>query len=173
MCGVVALGALQGIALAIGLAMLVLLIRSSRPGDAVLGRVEGRNGFFDVADHEGAAPIPGLVLYRFNAPVIFYNAPYFRRRVLALAAVSQGASWLIVDGGPIIHLDSSGADTIAALAGELASRGIRLAIGRVSPQVHQMLERSGALDHLGRDAVFPTLRGAIEACELRRAATVQ
>jgi MFS superfamily sulfate permease-like transporter len=53
MLGVVAVGALQGIVLAIALAMLVLLIRSSRPGDAVLGRVDGRQGFFDVADHEG------------------------------------------------------------------------------------------------------------------------
>jgi high affinity sulfate transporter 1 len=165
MLGVVALGALQGIVLAIALAMLVLLIRSSRPGDAVLGRVDGRQGFFDVADHEGAAAVPGLVLYRFNASVIFYNAPYFRRRVLAVAAASPGATWLIVDGAPIVHLDSTGADTIAALAEDLAPRGMRLVIGGVLPQVWQMLERSGALEHLGADAVFPTLRAAVEACE--------
>ena len=58
MLGVVALGALQGIALAIALAMLVLLVRSSRPADAVLGRIEGRQGFYDVASHEGASPVP-------------------------------------------------------------------------------------------------------------------
>ncbi len=165
MLGVVTLGALQGIVLAIALAMLVLLIRSSRPGDAVLGRVDGRQGFFDVADHEGATAVPGLVLYRFNASVIFYNAPYFKRRVLAVAASSSGATWLIVDGAPIVHLDSTGADTIAVLADDLASRGIRLAIGGVLPQVRQMLERSGALERLGADAVFPTLRAAVEACE--------
>jgi high affinity sulfate transporter 1 len=165
MLGVVTLGALQGIVLAIALAMLVLLIRSSRPGDAVLGRVDGRQGFVDVADHEGAAAVPGLALYRFNASVIFYNAPYFKRRVLAVAAASPGATWLIVDGAPIVHLDSTGADTIAALAEDLASQGMRLAIGGVLPQVRQMLERSGALERLGADAVFPTLRAAVEACE--------
>jgi high affinity sulfate transporter 1 len=165
MLGVVTFGALQGIVLAIALAMLVLLIRSSRPGDAVLGRVEGRQGFFDVADHEGARVVPGLVLYRFNASVIFYNAPYFRRRVLAVAASTPGATWMVVDGAPIVHLDSTGADTIADLAADLAARGIRLAIGGVLPQVRQMLERSGALERLGAGAVFPTLRAAVEACE--------
>jgi high affinity sulfate transporter 1 len=165
MLGVVIFGALQGIALAIALAMLVLLIRSSRPGDAVLGRVDGRQGFFDVADHEGATAVPGLILYRFNASVIFYNAPYFKRRVLAVTANSPGATWLIVDGAPIVHLDSTGADTIADLADDLASRGIRLALGGALPQVRQMLERSGALGHLGADAVFPTLRAAVEACD--------
>jgi len=167
MIGVVALGALQGIALAIALAMLVLLIRSSRPADAVLGRVDGQRGFFDVADHEGATAVQGLILYRFNASVIFYNAPYFKRRVLAVAASSPGAKWLIVDGAPIVHLDSTGADTIAVLADDLAARGIRLAIGGVLPQVRQMLERSGALGRLGADALFPTLRAAVEACESR------
>jgi high affinity sulfate transporter 1 len=163
--GVVTLGALQGIALSIALAMLVLLIRSSRPGDAVLGRVDGQHGFFDVADHEGAKAAPGLILYRFNASVIFYNAPYFKRRVLAAAAGNPGATWLIVDGAPIVHLDSTAADTIADLADDLASRGMRLAIGGALPQVRQMLERSGALGRLGAGAVFPTLRAAVEACE--------
>ena len=78
MLGVVALGALEGIGLAVGLAMLVLLIRSSRPGDAVLGRVQGQRGFVDLASHEDATAIPGVLLYRFTAPIIFYNAAYFR-----------------------------------------------------------------------------------------------
>jgi MFS superfamily sulfate permease-like transporter len=165
MLGVVILGALQGIALAIGLAMLVLLIRSSRPGDAALGKVAGREGFYDLASDEGATSIPGLVVYRFNASVIFYNAPYFRRRVLTILAANPGATWLVVDGGPIVHLDSTGADTLAALADDLESRGVRLAIGGVLPQVRQMLERSGVLERLGADAVFRSLRAAVDACE--------
>jgi high affinity sulfate transporter 1 len=170
MLGVVTLGALQGIGLAIALAMLVLLVRSSRPADAVLGRVDSRQGFFDVAGHEGAKVVPGLVLYRFTASVIFYNAPYFRRRVLAVAQSNQGASWLIVDGAPIVHLDSTGADTVAALADDLESRGIRLAFGGLHPQVLRMLERTGVLGRLGADAVFPTLRAAVQACEPKSAA---
>ena len=165
MIGVVGLGALQGIALAIGLAMLVLLVRSSRPADGVLGRVPGRHGFVDLADHDDAGAVPGLVLYRFNASLIFYNAPYFRRRVMAAATGSPGAAWLIVDGAPIVHLDSTGADTLVALADDLAALGIRISLGGATQQVRRMLERSGALDRLGVDAVFPSLRTAVEAYE--------
>jgi high affinity sulfate transporter 1 len=165
MLGVVALGALQGIGLAIALAMLVLLVRSSRPADAVLGQVDGRQGFFDLAGHEGAAIVPGLVLYRFAASVIFYNASYFKRRVLAAADASPDARWIIVDSGPIVHLDSTGADAIAELVDLLAARGMRVGFAGVLPQVHRMLQRSGTLDRLGADAVFPTLRAAVAACE--------
>jgi MFS superfamily sulfate permease-like transporter len=108
MLGVMTLGALEGIALSIALAMLVLLVRSSRPADSVLGRVEGLQGFHDLARHEGAAIVPGLILYRFTASVIFSNAPYFRRCVLAVADANPGATWLIVDGA----LDRLGADAV-------------------------------------------------------------
>ena len=160
--GVVAIGALQGITISIGLAMLVLLIRSSRPADAVLGRVEGLQGFYDVAHFEGAKPIPGLVLYRFTSSLIFYNAPHFRKRVLAVADAHPGAKWLIVDGSSIVHLDSTGADTLVAIADDLAGRGIRLGIAAVYPQVQRMLESSGALERLGPDSVTRSLRAAVE-----------
>jgi len=163
MLGVVTLGALEGILVSVALAMLVLLIRSSRPADAVLGRVEGVPGFHNIARHEGTTTIPGLVLYRFNASVIFYNAAYFKRRVLAVVAESPGTSWLVLDASPIVQLDSTGADTIAALADELAARGIRLVIADVHAQAQRMLERSGALERLGAGAVFPTLRTAMES----------
>jgi len=165
MFGVVALGALQGIAIAVALAMLVLLYLSSRPAEAILGRVEGLQGFRDVTLYEGATPIPGLVLYQFGASIIFFNAPHFKRRALAVADANAGAKWLIIDGAPILHVDSTGADTIVDLVDELKTRGMRLAFGGVRPQVQQMLERSGALARLGSDAVFPSLRRAVLAHE--------
>ena len=161
MLGVVVVGALQGIAIAIGLAMLVLLVRSSRPAEAVLGRVEGLQGFHDVAQHEGATPVAGALIYRFNASVIFYNAPYFKRRILAMADARPDVKWLIVDGSPILHLDSTGADIVADLKDELAARGMRLVFASLNPQVRTMLERSGAMDRLGADAVHETLRLAV------------
>jgi high affinity sulfate transporter 1 len=163
--GVVVLGALQGIAVAIGLAMLVLLYRTARPSDGVLGRVPGGQGFVDLADHHDAKAVPGLLLYRFNASLIFFNAPYFKRRVAAAAAGNAGVTWLIVDGAPLVHLDSTGADTIVALADDLALLGVRLSLGGTTPEVRKMLERSGTLDRLGADAVFPSLRAAVVACE--------
>ena len=167
MLGVVALGALEGIGLSVALAMLVLLIRSSRPADAVLGRAPGLPGFRDLADDEDATAIPGVVIYRFTASLIFYNAAYFKRRVLGVTAASPAASWLVVDAAAIPHLDSTGADTLVALANDLSARGVTLAIGGAVPQVRRMLERSGALDRLGAGAVFPSLKSAVAACESR------
>ncbi len=164
MLGVVTIGALQGILLAVGLSLVVLLIRSSRPSDALLGRVEGVPGFHNVARHEGAAAIPGVVLYRFNAPLIFFNAAHFKRRVLEAAGANPGARWFVLDAAPIVHLDSTGADVVAALADELGAAGQRLVIAGTHTRVEQMLHRSGALEHLGDGALFPTLRSAVHAC---------
>ncbi len=118
-----------------------------------------------MTQHEGAKPVPGLVLYRFNASLIFYNAPHFKQRVIAVADANSHVELLIVAGAPMTHLDSTGADTIADLADDLARRNIQLAICGVPPQVQRMLERSGALDRLGPGAVFETLRAAVEAHE--------
>jgi anti-anti-sigma factor len=107
------------------------------------------------------------VLYRFNASVIFFNAAYFKRRVLAAVSGRPGTRWVVVDGGPIVHLDSTGADTLAALADELAAKGVRLMLADVHARVQRMLERSGALERLGVGAVFPTLRSAVEGYESR------
>jgi SulP family sulfate permease len=87
--------------------------------------------------------------------------------VLTVIAESPGTRWLIVDGAPIVHLDSTGADTIAVLADEVAAQGVRLVIADVHARVRRMLERSGALERLGAGAVFPTLRSAMEAYQSR------
>lgn len=163
MLGVVVLGALQGIGLAVALAMLVLLVRSSRPADETLGLVAGGPGLADLAGVEGATAVPGTVFFRFNASVIFYNAAYFKRRALASVQARPDARWLIVDGAPIVHLDSTGADAIAALADRLRTRGVRLGLAAVLPQARRVLERSGALERLGADALFLTLAAALAA----------
>lgn len=162
MLGVVVLGALQGILVAIALAMIVLLYRSSRPGDALLGTAQDAPGFYNLARHEGAAPVPGIVLYRFNAAVLFYNAAYFKRRILEALSSNPDATTIIVDGAPIVHLDSTGADTIATLAAELKEKGIRLCFAGVHARVEQTLERSGTLEVLGADGLYPTLQSAVE-----------
>jgi MFS superfamily sulfate permease-like transporter len=163
MLGVVALGALNGIGLAVALAMLVLLFRTSRPADAVLGQQQGLPGFVDLATYEGAAAPPGLLLYRFAASVIFYNAAYFGKRALTAVDAAPGTRIVIIDASPIVHIDSTGADAIVALAGQLAPRGIRLVIGGALPRVRQVLERSGAASALGANGLFPTFRAAVEA----------
>ena len=93
MFGVVALDILDGILMAVLIAVLLLLARSSRPPDAVLGRVKGLKGFHNVVHHEQPQTWSSVVLYRFESALVFYNAPYFKKRVLEVAASRPGIKW--------------------------------------------------------------------------------
>ncbi len=165
MLGVVALGVLDGILVAVLLSILFLLGRASRPPDAVLGRVAGMRGWHDLSRHEGAETQPGLVLYRFSAAIVFFNAPYFKKRVLELASASEGVRWLVVDGAPLNTIDSTGATTIEDLAAELRARGVRLGFANLRSVVRAGLERAGVHEALGADAFFATLNSARRAFE--------
>ena len=165
MLGVVALGALQGIGLAIALALLVLLIRSSRPADAVLGRVEGLPGILRPRGsrrRDGRAGAGALSLQRVG--------DLLQRAVLQAPRARSGGR----QSGRDVADRGWRADRASRQHRRRHDRGarrrarragIRLSIGGVLPQVQQMLERSGALAKLGPEAVFPTLRNAVESCQ--------
>jgi high affinity sulfate transporter 1 len=162
--GVVALDILNGILMAVLTAILLLLMRVSRPPDAVLGRVSGLKGFHNVLHHEETRTWPDLVLYRFGAALVFFNAPYFKKRVLEMAVSHPDIQWLVVDGGPINSVDSTGAAMLEALTEDLSTRGIRLGFANLRTEVRALLERSGVLAALGDGALFPTLKSAVDAC---------
>ncbi|MCI0361288.1 MAG: sulfate permease [Planctomycetaceae bacterium] len=163
--GVVALDVLDGILLAVGLALLIVLIRTSRPPDAVLGRAPGLAGFHNVAFHAGAETLPGLVLYRFGSALWFFNAAHFKRRALVLATAHRDIRWLIVDGAPIGSIDSTGAQALRELADELARRDIKLGLANIRSEVRALLDRAGVTDAIGEAAVFPSLESAVDACQ--------
>jgi high affinity sulfate transporter 1 len=163
MVGVIALDVLEGIVVAVSLALLLLLKLSARPPDAVLARVPGMKGFHDLTHHADALSTPGLLLYRFEARIVFYNATYFKKRVLELATSQPDLKWLVIDGSTINTIDSTGAETIEALARDLARRGVRLALAGFRTETRGMLERSGAMAAIGTDAVYPTLKSAMNA----------
>jgi sulfate permease, SulP family len=160
---VIWLDLLQGILLAVGSALLLLITRVSRPPDAVLVRVPGMRGWHDMADHPMAATHPGLLVYRFRAGIMFFNAGYFKKRVLELVANQAGIEWVIVDGSTINLVDITGAEMLESLAGELAARGVRFGLANVRRDMRTVLENAGALERIGPDSVFPTLNTASEA----------
>ena len=164
MLGVVALDILNGILMAVLMAVLLLLMRVSRPPDAILGRVSGLKGFHNIVHHEKTRTWPDLVLYRFGSALVFFNAPYFKKRVLEMAASHPGIKWFIVDGGPINSVDSTGAAILEALVADLRTRGIRLGFANLRTEVRALLERSGVQAALGEDALFTTLKSAVDAC---------
>jgi high affinity sulfate transporter 1 len=168
MLGVIWLDVLDGVLIAVGCALLLLVKRASRPHEAVLGRVAGLGGWHSVADYPEAKTEPGLVVYRFASSLVFFNAGYFKKRMIELAESSRDVRWIVLDGSPINLVDVTGADTLDALVGELAERGVRLGFANVRREVSQMLDRAGVLERLGPDAVFPALDAATDALRARR-----
>ncbi len=161
--GVIWLDLLVGILLAVGSALLLLIKRTSRPPDALLGRVPGLRGWHEVAHYHDATIHPGLIVYRFAAAIVFFNAGYFKRRVMELVAGHPHVEWFIVDGSTINLVDITGAEMLEALAGELAAKGVRFGLADARREVRHVLKCAGALERIGTDSVFPTLNAASDA----------
>jgi high affinity sulfate transporter 1 len=162
--GVLFSGILSGVVVAVGLSVLDLFARVARPHDAVLGEVRDLAGFHDVKDWPGGSTVPGLVLYRYDAPLCFANANDFERRALAaIAAEVEPVQWFVLNAEAIIELDITAADMLAELAQELQGRGIRFAMTRVKQGLFHELERAGLVARLGFDAFYPTIPVAVAA----------
>jgi high affinity sulfate transporter 1 len=158
--GVVLLGVLWGVGIAIGVSLLNFIRHAWRPHDAVLGRVDHLKGYHDTERHPEARRIPGLVLYRFDAPLFFANADYFRQRVRALAR-SPDATWIVVDAEPITDIDATAGETLRDLEDELNAAGVELAFAQLKGPVRDRLRRYGIHDAIGADRFFPTLGVAV------------
>lgn len=126
--GVVSVGSMRAILVAVILAILRFVRLLSRPKIEVLGEVEGFPGFHAVDRHPDAVTVPGLVLLRFNAPIVFFNAPFFKRGVLAAAdAGGPSLKWLVLDMLPVTIVDATGLFTVEEIADTLRERGVILA----------------------------------------------
>jgi len=139
MIGVVAVGVLEGVIIAMGLSLLDFLWRTSRPHDAVLGVVPGRSGYHDVARARGARTVPGALVYRFDAPLFYGNAEHFRRRVRTLLTREDGTRLVVVDASAIADIDVTAGRMLGELREELAARGVRLVIACAVGEVHDLL----------------------------------
>src|SRR6185503_8315876 len=121
--GVVAVGSVDAILFAVVLALLRFVRIVARPACEVLGEVPGMSDYHSVARHPDAKTIPGLCLFRFNAPVVFFNAPYFKRSALeAAVAAGPGLRWFVIDAVPITSHAATGRHVLRELERELAAR---------------------------------------------------
>jgi len=160
--GVVVLGPIPGIGLAIVIAVVEFLWDGWRPYSAVLGRVEGIKGYHDITRYPEARQIPGLVLFRWDAPLFFANAEWFQERVLdAVAAAPIPVRWLVVAAEPVTSVDVTSADMLAELGDTLQSAGIELCIAEMKDPVKDKLKRFGLFARLGEAAFFPTIGAAV------------
>ena len=170
--GVVVLGSIRGILLAVVLALVRFIRLVARPSWEILGLVPGMAGFHSTERHPTAQSPPGLCLFRFNAPIVFFNARYFKLSALeALARLPSAPQWFVVDAIAVTDIDATGRHALLELQRELAARGIRLVLAGRRTQTRNWLSSRGLQD-LGAEWLhFSTLREAIRAFRAQRDST--
>ena len=154
--GVAVLGVIPGIGLAIAIAIIEFLWDGWRPHSAVLARAYGVKGYHDITRYPDARRIPGLVLFRWDAPLFFANAEFFKERVLGAVATSPTpVRWLIVAAEPVTSVDVTAGDTIAELDEVLHAQGIEFCFAELKDPVKDKLKRFGLFAQLGEKLLFP------------------
>jgi MFS superfamily sulfate permease-like transporter len=162
--GVAVLGVIPGIGLAIVIAIAEFLWDGWRPHSAVLGRASGVKGYHDITRYPDARRIPGLVLFRWDAPLFFANAEFFKERVLdAVAKSPTPVRWLVVAAEPVTSVDVTAADTIAELDEELHAQGIEFCFAELKDPVKDKLKRFGLFAQFGENYFFPTVGAAVSS----------
>ncbi len=162
LAGVALLGAIPGIGLAIIIAVIEFLWDGWRPHSAVLGRVDGLKGYHDTQRYPDARLVPGLVLFRWDAPLFFANAELFRNRALdAVAASPTPVRRLVVAAEPVTSVDVTAADALAELHETLRASCIELSFAEMKDPVTDKLKRFGLFYALGKEMFFPTIGEAV------------
>jgi high affinity sulfate transporter 1 len=162
--GVAVLGAIPGIALAIAIAVIEFLWDGWRPHFAVLGRVDGVRGYHDISRYPQARRIPGLVLFRWDAPLFFANAELFHSRVVdAVASSSTPVRWVVVTAEPVTSVDVTAADVLAELNDTLAAADVQLRFAEMKDPVKDKLKKFGVLARFGEPTFYATIGEAVDA----------
>jgi high affinity sulfate transporter 1 len=159
---------LFGVLLAVALSLLITVARVARPHDAILGEGAGLDGWIDV-DDDRAIVEPGLLVYRFDAPLFFANGEHFRERVRRAIELNPGEeSMVVLDLEGVGSIDSTAVDHVAELLDELGAAGVVVGVARANDRVLDVMGRAGLLDALGADRVYPTINAAVGAYRSER-----
>jgi high affinity sulfate transporter 1 len=162
--GVILLGVLQGIVVAVTLAILLFFRRNWWPHGAVLGQLQGDQGWHDVDAHPEARQIPGVVVYRWEAPLFFANAGAFRQQIRQLVHDRQPV-WVILQCEAVTDVDVTAAEMLEQLDNELNDAGIHLAFAEMRGRLQDLTLRYGLMETLDREHFYPTLEAALMAVE--------
>lgn len=164
--GVVLVGVLEALVLAVLLTILDVVRRSARPHDAVLGWVERLGRYANVDVHPSATTTPGVVVYRLDDRLFFANADYVSGRVReAIAAARSPVRWLVFDAEAISDIDATGSESLVTLVRDLRRDGVTLLLARLKGPASDMLDEAGAMVVIGPEHVHPTVRSAVEAAQ--------
>ena len=162
--GVAVFGVIPGIGIAIAIAVIEFLWDGWRPHYAVLARVEGVRGYHDIKRYPGARRVPGLVLFRWDAPLFFANAELFHQRVLqAIAESPPPVRRIIITAEPVTSIDVTSADMLAELEHSLTESGIELRFAEMKDPVKDKLKRFELFERFGAADFYPTIGSAVDA----------
>lgn len=166
--GVLIYGVLPGVLLAVGLSLLWVLAASSRPHDAILGRAPGIEGLHDIRDYPAASTIPGLLIYRFDANLLFFNCDRFRDRVRRhIRDAATPVEWVLIDATPIDMIDYTSLHKLRELHLELAAKRIVLAFAGAKHNLARFFRSEWIKEHEERALLFPGFDSALRAFERR------
>jgi MFS superfamily sulfate permease-like transporter len=168
--GVLEFNELIGVLVAVSLAIIAALGRMARPHDAVLGDYPAVDGWVEVDAYPEAVPEPGLLVYRFDAPLFFLNADRFRTRVEEALEENPGVEeWLVLDFEGVGTLDATALDTLSELLEWLARIRIGLvAVARANDDVVSRLRRADLLEPTGPLRNYATINAAVRAYRQHR-----
>jgi SulP family sulfate permease len=159
---VLTVGLLPGLAIAVALSFLLVLARAVRPHDAVLGKTPGLDGYHDIGDYPESEREPGLLVYRFDGPLFFANANFFKSRVIELAKAQEPPlRWFILDAEAITDMDITALETLEEVRRYLAARGVVVAVARAKSAIRERMEQAGLADAIGLDRLYPSIRTAV------------
>ena len=160
--GVIVFDILPGVVIGVALSFALLIRRLDHPYVALLGRSRDGTRFEDLTAHEDATAVPGALIYRFESPLVFANAEIFSDGVLgAVAEADPAPEAVILDFESVPDIDSTGDDALIELQGTLQDQHIRLLVVRAMSDVRELMSRDGAMDAIGADNVYPTVREAV------------
>ncbi len=164
--GVLTVGVLQGILVALMFSLINVIYHISRPNDAVLDAMDASGGavYRSAGDQGSALTAPGLIVYRFDAPLVFANAAYFTERLQTLIAnAGVGLQCVILDAEAISDFDATAAEALENLDAELARRNVEFWLARANEPLRNLLQATGLTARLGAENIYPSVRAAVAA----------
>lgn len=169
--GVIWVGAIQAIVVAVILALLRFVQLTARPRAEVLGEVEGLRGLHSVARHAKVRTDPGLLLFRFSAPLVFFNAPHFKQQAqAAIDAAGPDLKWFVLDALTLTQVDVTGLFELEELARTLSARGAELMLAGRMTEIDEWRKAKGLDENRVVPRHFPTLKQALRAYRAMRSA---
>jgi MFS superfamily sulfate permease-like transporter len=164
MIGVVVVGVLQGVFIAIAATLLHLLWASSRPRLALLGQIPGSAGLYKLHRYPEAQPIPGLTIVVLQSALVFFNAEFVKHRLLKIArATRANGRWFILDAAAVNTLDSTGILTLEEIRAHLAENNVSFGMADLNTRARTVIDRSGMADRIGTSMIFASAESAVAA----------